>query len=1324
MRSKRHIRKVLWVAAALGLVTGLLLALVQLPWVERAAWQLVRREARSAYGVLLSGSDFRYSPLRFAFEIDDFTLGFNEASSAPVLAADSVALDIAFWRSVLDMPTIEDGRIEGARIVLRGGPGTDAPSPGSVETFRSETGLALPVRIDSFEVQGEALVLGEASSPLRVTAERWRLEARRDGGSQRVTLEVDRARIENPYADLELAPLASTVEVSAGGIRIESLEALSQTGSLSLQGTLGDFTDPVLDLEATLRTPLEAVLPGLGEGFVTTRTEIRNRIADLTVSARSRGEGLRAGPLADVAIDAPWTWTRRENRVSVAGLRLETPIGGAELSGEVGLDAAGPGRASVAVTDLDLSRVAELIASPILPASRASGTFDGSWESLEWQRVSGSGRLELTSTRASVGPHTLPLSGALGFGVGGGGISLETAGLAAGPLTLRGDMEMDRSGGVAGQMTVAARDVAGAADAVSLFLGRPIEPRTLPYPEGPAEATLSLSGAWRDPEARFALTAPRLRFGRFVDLSLDGEGTYRSGRIGLDSFSLASGGEQVRARGTLDLAASPLALSLEAAGSRVSLETVLAGLGADELRASFAGRFDVESRIEGPITDLQVSGQIDGSRVSAYGVELGEVGAGVRWDGEELEVAELLLRGSLGDPGGIANGALRYRPDSGTYALRIEGSGFSVESLTPGETHASGSADFVLEGEGSLDEPRGWIDLEVANGAYGPLDLGQIALDGSVADRMLEVALRLPGRGLTADAEIALDGDWPTSIRLAMEDLDLAWVEPLIPERLRPLSGRLRGTLEASGQIPRWRDGAFRMDLAATEARIGETEFATVGTTVLHYADGRFRLEPVVVLTDGQRLTASGDLPVTASGEPGLIHVEGALDVGTLIPTLLPGAGLETAGFANVDLQLTGSFGNIRPTLTATLQGGLLAAPWMPDPLTGIEADLAVSDGTLEIERLDANWKGARIDASGSTPLGLLSEAFGAPVPGAGARLEARLSGVDLAAIPGMPAQVTGRAEGRLMLEADALSLDAVEGGIVLDTLEASFGGVDFEQEAPTAAAVSNGRVELEPFRIRGPSTALAGSGAFGLRPTDPVRLDVSGRTDTVAFFSGAGGVESTGSLAIDLRLRGTLRDPSPTGELQLSDVTLSLQSPTTVVVSDLDARLQLDPESVVLESATGTINGGTIDVRGSVGHRGGAITDGSIEVRLAEVFAEVPEGLTTLSDVDLRIASAEDEVIQIGGNVRILEGAYTRDIELAVLLLEYVGSGVEGELLTEPDPTLSRIRYEVSIDTLEPLVIDNNIARAEADVNLQLVGSYYRPGLVGRVAGRQGLEP
>ena len=58
-----------------------------------------------------------------------------------------------------------------------------------------------------------------------------------------------------------------------------------------------------------------------------------------------------------------------------------------------------------------------------------------------------------------------------------------------------------------------------------------------------------------------------------------------------------------------------------------------------------------------------------------------------------------------------------------------------------------------------------------------------------------------------------------------------------------------------------------------------------------------------------------------------------------------------------------------------------------------------------------------------------------------------------------------------------------------------------------------------------------------------------------------------------------------------------------------------------------------------------------------------------------------------------------------------------------EADPLLDRVRLNIAVRTETPLLVQNNIAKVEGNVNVRLVGPFKEPSMVGRITLEDGGE-
>src|SRR6185503_17154423 len=92
-----------------------------------------------------------------------------------------------------------------------------------------------------------------------------------------------------------------------------------------------------------------------------------------------------------------------------------------------------------------------------------------------------------------------------------------------------------------------------------------------------------------------------------------------------------------------------------------------------------------------------------------------------------------------------------------------------------------------------------------------------------------------------------------------------------------------------------------------------------------------------------------------------------------------------------------------------------------------------------------------------------------------------------------------------------------------------------------------------------------------------------------------------------------------------------------------------------------------------------------------------------------------------VDGQVTIDEAGLTTDINFEDDFFADLGAPRTRELMEPRNPLLERVRFAINVDTATPVMIDNNLARAEIDANLRIVGTPYEPGLTGRLTVAEG---
>ena len=166
--------------------------------------------------------------------------------------------------------------------------------------------------------------------------------------------------------------------------------------------------------------------------------------------------------------------------------------------------------------------------------------------------------------------------------------------------------------------------------------------------------------------------------------------------------------------------------------------------------------------------------------------------------------------------------------------------------------------------------------------------------------------------------------------------------------------------------------------------------------------------------------------------------------------------------------------------------------------------------------------------------------------------------------------------------------------------------------------------------------------------------------------------------------------------------------------------------------SCTGSIVGSVSDGSGA-SLPGATVTIEQAETKLTRElvtdatgvyhFTAVPSGTYTISVKMNGFRDPPRRRFLVDGKVTIDEAGLTGDINFDTGLLAAMTARRSLDLTEERNPLLERVRFNVDVDTATPILVDNNLAHAEIDVDLRVLGTPYETGLSGRLTVLEGGE-
>ena len=895
-------------------------------------------------------------------------------------------------------------------------------------------------------------------------------------------------------------------------------------------------------------------------------------------------------------------------------------------------------------------------------ASTANGTVRAQWKGFDFASAIGDAAITLTANRVpAIGVYPVAGKFRVSHSLQGSTIKIDRATLSG--IEATGTVTVSARKQLGGQITARTENVAA-------------QPYAKLPVAGPVTLLANVGGTVEQPSAEFNLQATNLRVEGISGIALSASGKANAERLDLDRAEANWNGQSITARGSVGVK-GPLSLQAEAVDVRLSESlTTLPVSGVANLTANLTGTLE---RPEGVAT-------VNVAQLEAYGEKLGTLSATVNFDKTTATIPDLLLEKTVAEK---LTGQGTYEFDSKQFTATLKSDPLKL---------SKGTVAIDAMGSGTVAEPVVKANLKGDLNDVGPLEV-KADLNGEA----LRVTAYAKKQNLNAEASASTVAPYPFLLNVKGENSEIESV-------------KFTGTVKATGEAANWKQSEATLRADAVSMLVEGQPVRTEGVLEASYKNGEINLKPATVVGPGTRITAEGQAP-------GLLKLAGEVNLATAHRALRPSPEEAAAG----DLKFSGTIGStlrgeryaLDPQIDFSLTEGFYFNPSI-SPVSAAKIQARLGDGDVRIESLEAVWANANIVGRATVPLGLLPANLPVDFIRKGGAASAELSVKDLnfAHLEGVPETVGGQTSFTASLESARPELEAVRGTVRFDDLRVRAGKFQLAQEGQSLLNVDAGTIQVGQFSLAGQGAKVRLAGTAQLTGAQALQLKLDSNIDLGVLSGFTDTARAQGATIVALTVGGTVKAPTADGYLEITNADVSVTSPR-FQAEKLNLRLDLAAERAVLSRLSGNVNGGTLSGSGGFSLNG---NDVNLNVASNGVYLDFPANLKTLSNANLSLRSVGKRLL-LGGNITIVEGSYTEPVNLDQGLLNVLNSPASVDVGEDRSALLERLDYSVAIKTENPLVIDNNLAKAELEMNARLTGTYYRPGLVGRVTIDEGGE-
>ena len=1307
-----------------GLIIIILLGGVHLPVARRLVLASASARLEAEMGIAASAARVSYNLLTLEIDLHEIVLAAG--SRPPFARIDRARLNLA-WSSLWSGVRIDEIEVIRPRVTLVPGAEGTLPAAGTEEEEEATADAAGPVpRLALGRVRVDALDLSwndpEDDLAVEINGLDLTLEPTEDGrstgalrllGTASVRSRSSTTLVERLEADLAFDGTDLDIERSVLAVGFASVELDGQVRSLLAVPELDLTVRGSVDLEQSTRAAGAEIDAA---GIVRIDGRLRGAAASPDVTLTWTGESLRLGTFDDVGLSADLS-------VSSATVVLDTfeaELAGGRLSGSGRLDRVGPNLggtldAEWAGVDVETMLRGADLGTAITPfAGVADGALSLAWAGTDPSTVEGSVEARLRPP-ASESPSGLAAQLRLELSDAQWTARLEQQLGAVARVEASGGGALSPDGFSATTLdAVLDIDITAIDDAARVLGGRDVALT------GGIRGTLEIAGTLGDPSLTGMFTGRDIVYAGIGPATLTGRVAGNRAEIRIDAADVIAGPNSARVDVRVDLDTADINGQVDAQLGDLA-QVAAAWSPAWRPSGSATATVNVTGRWNEPRLTVEI--QAREVAVAGFKVDTLTVGAQAGPDGVVVDRFDARLADARLDLTG------RFDPATGRYMLHTTADGLPLRP-TARLAWPSATVGWSLDGEGTLDDPRG----------SGRLELSDVAWRGRTVDRVdltLDLAGNLVDLHATA-AELGLDAR--ARIDRASGTYELtAEIDELNPgrlvatdERSTELTGTLSLTLQSTGPLADPSRSTTSVELRVFDATLGGAPLRLTRPATVRYADDRVEVEAFTLAIGATRLTIDGRISSSPAD-----RLEASLigDVGEAVSLLSLAAGVPAptvalTGSMQTRLSVVGPLA--RPIVEADLEitGGRVTLDDLP-PLTELDVRTRYQDRALVLERLHGAWQGATVDATGWAPIALwrdvLPEQLVGPQAAAGpGRFDARFERLtpDLLTPfvdPATRERLDGRIDATLALEASAWSRAGLRGQLTLPHAELTAAGVPIAQRLPTRFELRDGRVEIAAWEWGTAKNNLTLAGHVSIADDPELDVTATGQLDLRILGAVLGRAATSGGATLDARLHGRASAPQLGGSIALKDAALRIAEPA-VAITSLTGSLILDGQRLRTRDLAGIANGGTLTLDGDLGLTGWRVTDGILSVVGRGLAMNVPEGLRTEVDADLTVTRSA-EATTLGGTLTLVRGDYRDPLSLTSGVLATLQAQTATAEIEGASGALDEWSLNARLVTAEDLVVDNNYANLELGAELQLVGTLAQPALAGRVTIREGGE-
>ncbi|MEO8206032.1 MAG: translocation/assembly module TamB domain-containing protein [Chthoniobacterales bacterium] len=262
----------------------------------------------------------------------------------------------------------------------------------------------------------------------------------------------------------------------------------------------------------------------------------------------------------------------------------------------------------------------------------------------------------------------------------------------------------------------------------------------------------------------------------------------------------------------------------------------------------------------------------------------------------------------------------------------------------------------------------------------------------------------------------------------------------------------------------------------------------------------------------------------------------------------------------------------------------------------------------------------------------------------------------------------------------------------------------------------------INPLEISGnlPFDVAAIKNARAIDPGTPLDFHVALPKSSLTFLSTLVPAirKSQGEASIDLKLNGTIEKPQINGNIIADLSVLRFTDPGLSPINNFALRMNFTKDRATLERCTASVAGGILSADGSITFASLDNPIFALRIRSTNALLLQNDDITVRASSDLRITGPMNSGL-VAGEIGITRSRLFKSIDILPMALPGRPAPQppsEPTIISFSKPPLRDWKFDVRIRTIDPFLIQGNLANGRIVMDLKLGGTGVKPWMEGLV--------